>query len=283
MAFRFRRRVQVDDKAEMSFVDHLEVLRGHLFRSLIAVILGAIVVGVYNKFFIKKVLMGPTHNDFPTYAIMCKAGRSLGLGKAMCMEGIGIKMQNTAVSGQFSMFFTVVFIGGFIIAFPYVFWQFWKFVKPALTKKEMQKSRGVIFWVSFLFFLGVLFGYYVLAPYTVNFFSNFQMDENIQNIWTIGSYIETLVPLILGTGLAFQLPLVMFFLARVGIVTATSLRKVRKYAIVVIVVVAGLITPPDVISQVIVSVPLLILYEISVMLTARVEKEKAHEEALEWS
>lgn len=283
MAFRFRRRRQADDKGEMSFVDHLDVLRGHLFRSLVAVILGAIAVGVYNKFFIKKVLMGPTHNDFPTYAIMCKAGRAMGLGKAMCMDGISVKMQNTAVSGQLSMFFTIVFIGGFIIAFPYVFWEFWKFIKPALTKKEMQKTRGVIFWVSFLFFLGVLFGYYVLAPYTVNFFSNFQMDENIENIWTIVSYIQTLVPLILGTGLAFQLPLVMFFLARVGVVTASSLRKIRKYAIVVIVILAGLITPPDVISQIIVTVPLLILYEISVILTARVEKEKAHEEALEWS
>ena len=283
MAFRFRRRSQEDEKAEMSFVDHLEVLRGHLFRSLVAVMLGAVVVGIYNKFFVKKILMGPTHNDFPTYALMCRAGRALGLGKAMCMQAIGIKMQNTAVSGQFSMFFTVVFIGGFIIAFPYVFWQFWKFVKPALTKKEMQKTRGVIFWVSFLFFLGVLFGYYVLAPYTVNFFSNFQLDENIQNIWTIGSYIETLVPLILGTGLAFQLPLVMYFLARVGVVTASLLRNVRKYAIVVILVVAGFITPPDVISQIIVTVPLILLFEISVLLTARVEKEKAHNEALEWS
>jgi sec-independent protein translocase protein TatC len=227
--------------------------------------------------------MGPTHADFPTYEWLCKAGKFLRLGDSLCMGAINVPLQNTVVGGQFSMFFTVVFVGGLIISFPYVFYEFWKFIKPALTKKELGRTRGVIFWVSFLFFLGVLFGYFVLAPYTVNFFSNFQLDENIENKWTLSSYIDTLVPLILGTGLAFQLPLVMFFLSKVGIITARYLRSVRKYAILVIVIVAGVITPPDVISQIIVSIPLLLLYEISIWLSARVEKEKAEEEAEEWS
>jgi len=283
MAFEFLKRKGKDEKAEMSFIDHLEALRGHLFRSVVAIALGAIVFAVYNKFFVREVLMGPTHADFPTYKWLCKIGHLLGLGENMCMKDIGLKMQSTSVSGQFSMFFTLIFVGGIIVAFPYIFWEFWRFVKPALTKKELNKTRGVIFWVSLLFFLGVLFGYFVIAPYTVNFFANFQLDENIENRWTITSYIDTIVPLILGTGLAFQLPLVMFFLAKVGLMSADFLRRYRKYAIVIILIVAGVITPPDVISQIICTIPLMILYEVSIFLTAKVQREKAKEEAEEWS
>ena len=272
-----------EEKAEMSFVEHLEILRGHLFRSALAIAVGAVVFIVYNEFFVREVLMGPTHADFPTYRWLCKAGHAIGLGDAMCMKDIGLKMQSTSVSGQFSMYFTLIFVGGIIVAFPYIFWEFWRFVKPALTKKELSKTRGVIFWVSLLFFLGILFGYFVIAPYTVNFFANFQLDENIENRWTITSYIDTLVPLILGTGLAFQLPLVMFFLAKVGLMSPSFLRRNRKYAIVVILILAGIITPPDVISQVICTIPLMLLYEISIWLTVKVEKQKALEEKEEWS
>jgi sec-independent protein translocase protein TatC len=271
------------NRAEMSFVEHLEVLRGHLFRSVLAIVAGAIVVAIYNDFFVKKVLMGPTHAEFPTYSWLCKAGRYLNLGEALCMKDMVVKMQSTSVSGQFSMWFTVVLIGGVIIAFPYIFYEFWRFIRPALTEKELGKTRGVIFWVSLLFFTGVAFGYFVIAPYTVNFFANFQLDENIENRWTITSYIDTLIPLILGTGLAFQLPLVMLFLSKIGIVSPDYLRKGRKYAIVIIVVVAGVITPPDVISQIIVSIPLLLLYEVSIFLSARVVREREKQDALEWS
>jgi sec-independent protein translocase protein TatC len=277
------RRRNPEEKAEMSFVEHLEILRGHLFRSVLAIAVGAVVFIVYNDFFVKNVLMGPTHADFPTYRWLCKFGHSIGLGDKMCMKDIGLKMQSTSVSGQFSMYFTLIFVGGIIVAFPYIFWEFWRFVKPALTKKELSKTRGVIFWVSLLFFLGIMFGYFIIAPYTVNFFANFHLDENIENIWTITSYIDTLVPLILGTGLAFQLPLVMYFLAKVGLMSPGFLRRNRKYAIVVILVLAGIITPPDVISQVICTIPLMVLYEISIWLTAKVQKEKELEEKEEWS
>ncbi|HMK17959.1 MAG TPA: twin-arginine translocase subunit TatC [Chitinophagaceae bacterium] len=272
-----------EERAEMSFIEHLEVLRGHLFRSVLAIAAGAIVFIVYNTFFVREVLMGPTHADFPTYKWLCKLGHAIGLGDNMCMKDIGLKMQSTSVSGQFSMYFTLIFVGGIIVAFPYIFWEFWRFIKPALTKKELSKTRGVIFWVSFLFFLGITFGYFIIAPYTVNFFANFQLDDNIENRWTITSYIDTLVPLILGTGLAFQLPLVMFFLAKVGLMSPDFLRRNRKYAIVIILILAGVITPPDVISQIICTIPLLLLYEISIWLTAKVQKEKALEEKEEWS
>ena len=284
MAFSlFGRKKESGEKAEMSFVDHLEVLRGHLFRSVLAIAVGAIVFIVYDDFIVKKVLMGPTHADFPTYKWLCNFGHAVGLGDKMCMKEIGLKMQSTSVSGQFSMYFTLIFVGGIIVAFPYIFWEFWRFVKPALTKKELSKTRGVIFWVSLLFFSGILFGYFIIAPYTVNFFATFQLDENIENIWTITSYIDTLVPLILGSGLAFQLPLVMFFLAKVGLMSPDFLRRNRKYAIIIILILAGIITPPDVISQVICTIPLMLLYEISIWLTAKVQKEQALEEKEEWS
>ena len=276
----FKRSTNQDGK-EMSFIDHLEVLRGHLFRSALAIIIGAVVVGIYNKIFVQGVLMGPTHSNFPTYKLLCIIGEKIHI-KKLCMQGIGIKMQSTTVSGQFSVFFNAVLIGGFIIAFPYVFLQFWNFAKPALTKKELRNTRGVIFWVSLLFFMGVLFGYFVIAPYTVNFFANFQLDENIENRWTITSYINTLVPLILGTGLAFQLPLAMYFLTKISIVSSAFLKKYRKHAYVIMLVVAGIITPPDMLSQIIVTLPLVVLYEVSIVLAKRVEKAEKKEE-LEWS
>lgn len=272
------------DGDEMSFVDHLEDLRGHILRSVIAVILGAIVAGIFNKWIVKRVLLGPTHDDFPTYGTICRFGRYLNLGDALCMGGLDLRLQSTAVSAQFSMWFTVILVSGLIIAFPFVFYQFWDFIKPALTKKELTRTRGVIFWVSFLFFTGVAFGYFVVTPYALNFFYNFQLDEMVENIWTINSYIDMILPIVLGSGLAFQLPLVIFFLAKIGIVSAPYLRKIRKYAIVVIFIIAGIITPgPDVVSQLAVALPLLILYEISILLTKRVEKQKLEADKKEWS
>ena len=280
----FKRGGRNDERAEMSFIDHLEELRGHLLRSVVAIVIGAVGIAIYQDFFIKKVLLGPTHADFPTYGFLCRVGRYLGIEKALCMNGIDIQMQSTGVTTQFSTLISVMLIGGIIIAFPYIFWEFWKFIKPALTKKELQNTRGVIFWVSLLFFTGVFFGYFVVAPYTLNFFGNFQLDENIENRWTIASYFDTLIPLILGAGLAFQLPLLMVFLAKIGIVSATYLRKVRKYSIVIIMIVAAVITPgPDVISQLTVAIPLLLLYEISILLTRKIEKRRKEEDEKEWS
>lgn len=283
MAFKFLGNRKRDDRAEMSFVDHLDELRTHLIRAVVAIVIGMVFVGFNNKYIIDRIILGPTHEDFFSFRKICEWGHQLGMGDKMCISNIGINMQNTETTGQISLFFIVLFIGGFILAFPYVFWQFWQFVRPALTKKELNKTRGVIFWVSFLFFLGVLFGYFFITPFSMNFMATFSMSDKIQNIWTIKSYINTILPLVLGTGLAFQMPLVIYFLARIGIVSAGFLRKNRKYAIVIILVIAAVITPPDVISQVVVAVPLLALYEISIGLTKRVEKEKAKEEALEWS
>ena len=267
----------------MSFVDHLDELRSHLIRAIVAIVIGMIIAGIYNEFIIDKIVLGPVHKDFVSFRKICEWGKQLGLGDTMCIGNITIVMQNTATAGQVSLFFTVLFIGGFVLAFPYVFWEFWRFIRPALTKREMKSTTGVIFWVSFLFFLGILFGYFFLVPFSMNFLANFSLSPTIQNIWTIKSYINTILPLVLGTGLAFQMPLVLYFLARIGIVSSRILKSSRKYAIVVILIVAAIITPPDVISQVVVTIPLWALYEISILLTKRVEKQKIKEEQLEWS
>ena len=275
----FRSRTRNGDDQEMSFIEHLDVLRGHLFKSALAVAIGAIVMAIYNKFIVTRILMGPTHPDFWTYKKLCELSQKWGFGNKLCMQEIHLKMQSNAVSGQFDTYFNIVLIGGFILAFPYVFWQFWRFTKPALKEKELRNTRGVIFWVSLLFFLGVLFGYFVIAPYTISFFANFVLDSNIENIWTIGSYFTTVAQLVLGAGLAFQLPLVMYFLAKIGVVSASYLRRVRKYAILIIVIVASIITPPDMLSTIVASVPLILLYEISILLCVKVEKKQAREEA----
>ena len=265
----------------MSFFEHLDELRGHVFKSAVAIAIGACAMAYYNTFIVRRILMGPMHPDFPTYTFLCRMGDKLNLGSALCLHQINIKMQSNAVGGQFGVYFNIILIGGFILAFPYVFWQFWKFIKPGLTNNEAKNTKGVIFWVSFLFFLGVLFGYFVLAPYTVNFFANFSLDDNIENLWTINSYFNTIVPLILGAGLAFQLPLVMYFLAKADIVSSTYLKSVRKYAVLIIFIVAAIITPPDMLSQIICAIPLVLLYEISILLCKRVEKkDKANPE---WS
>lgn len=281
--FGWKKKDAGEEKAEMSFIDHLEVLRKHLFRSVLFIVLGMIVAGIYNDFIVDKIVLGPIHEDFVTFKKICEWGRQVGLGDKMCIGKIGVTMQNVDTTGQVSLFFTSMFVTGFIIAFPLVFREFWKFVKPALTKNELNKTRGVIFWVSFLFFTGVLFGYFILMPFSMNFLATFTMSDTIQNIWTIKSYINTMMPLVLGSGLAFQMPLVMYFLAKIGIVSGSFLRKNRRYAIVVILIVAAIITPPDVISQIVVTLPLWLLYEISIVLATRVEKEKAREEKEEWS
>lgn len=281
--FSWRKKNEKDEKAEMSFIDHLEELRGHLFRSSIAVVIGMVIAGIYNKFIIDKIVLGPIHKDFITFRKICELGKNIGLGDKLCIGKVGVTMQNVDTTGQISLFFTSLFVGGFIIAFPFVFREFWNFVKPALTKNELRKTGGVIFWVSFLFFTGILFGYFFLMPFSMNFLANFSMSDSIQNIWTIKSYINTMMPLVLGSGLAFQMPLVIFFLAKIGLITAKFLRTNRRYALVVILIIAAIITPPDVVSQTVVTMPLWILYEISIVLAARVEKQKVKEEKEEWS
>ena len=262
------------DKSEMSFIDHLEALRWHIVRSLIAVMVGAIVIFVYMDWVFDNVIMGPIEKDFVSYMALCDFSHWLGVGDALCMPAPNIKdFLATQYTTLFMSSISIAFVGGFIFAFPYIFWEFWRFVKPALTKKELRSTRGAIAFVSFFFFTGAAFGYFILAPFTFSFLSNYTLGTKIviRPTPTLSDHIENLTNITLGTAIAFQLPVVAYVLTRVGLITPRFLKAYRKYAIVVILVVAAIITPsPDWISQMIVCVPLIMLYELSILISKRV-------------
>ena len=270
------------EQAEMSFIDHLEELRWHVIRAVIAILVGAVVVFINIDFVVDKVLMGPVHNDFITYKWLCALGNKLGV-QDLCLQDFSIKFMSNAMTEQFLMTFTVAFTGGFIIAFPYVFWEIWKFVRPALSAKEKRGTRGAIAWVSILFFMGVAFGYYVLTPFMVNFYSNYSLSALIEFRPTISDYFENLIYLTVGIGLLFQLPVVVMLLTRVGILTPHTLRNIRKYAFVVILIMAAIITPStDPFSLMLVTAPLYLLYEFSIALSMRIYKRQMKEADKEW-
>lgn len=261
----------------MSFIDHLEELRWHVVRSA-AVILGmAILIFIYIDFVFDRIVFGPMRADFFTYTGLCEFSRLVHLGDALCMPPPNVQMQVTEFGSQFMSSITLSVIGGFILAFPYVFWEIWRFIKPALSAVEIRKSRFAIFWVSFFFFLGVLFGYFLLAPFTFSFLSNFKIGtlQAIETRPTLSDYVDNMVNIILGTGLAFELPVIAYVLTRIGLVTPVFMAQYRKYAYVVILVVAAIITPsPDWMSQLIVALPLFVLYEVGILVSMKVYKEE---------
>jgi len=280
----FLNRRNKDTAAEMSFIDHLEELRWHIIRAVVAVLIGAIGVFVYVREIVDKILLAPAHDNFITYKWLCKAGHFFGLGNTLCMAGTKVSFISTAMTGQFISSFTVAFVGGFVIAFPYVFWEFWRFVSPALKPKEIKKTRGVIFWVSVLFFLGVGFGYYVLTPFMVNFYFSYSLSPLIEIKPTFSDYVENLVYTTVGIGVLFQMPLLVMVLTRIGVITARFLKKYRRHAFVVILIAAAIITPStDPFSLTLVTIPLYALYEASIIIASRINRARAKEEAKEWS
>ncbi|MBS1567528.1 MAG: twin-arginine translocase subunit TatC [Bacteroidetes bacterium] len=279
------KRKRGEENAEMSFIDHLEALRWHLIRSVIAILVGAIVIFIYVEKVTDVVIMGPAHKDFPTYAGLCNLGHKLHIGNALCMGDFQIKFQSNAMTEQFMTSFTIAFVGGFIIAFPFVFWEFWRFVKPALSRKEIRKTRGIIFWVSALFFMGVAFGYYILTPFMINFYSTYSLSPTLIEFKpTLSDYIENLIYTTVGIGVLFQMPLLVMFLAKIGIVTPKFLKKYRRHAFVVILILAAIITPStDPFSLTLVTIPLYALYEASIFVASKVYKEREKRDAEEWS
>jgi sec-independent protein translocase protein TatC len=262
---------------EMSFVDHLDALRWHIFRMLISIIICAIVAFFNIEYIFQHIILAPTHKTFPSYKVLCWLGQKLQIS-SLCMQDVPINFQSTELSTQFMMSFSSSFVFGFIIASPYVFWEIWRFIKPALSPYEIKQSRGVIWMVSALFFFGVAFGYFILAPYTINFFASYQLSPQFQNIFKIDDYLDNMISLTIGTGLVFQLPVLVFFLSKVGILTPSFMREIRKYAILIILVVAAVITPPDMFSMIIVAIPLIILYEISIYISGIIEKKRKKQE-----
>lgn len=273
------------EKKEMTFIDHLDALRSHLVRSVLAILILAITFFIYRDWIFDNIITGPLNHDFITYKIFCKLSQLFHLGDALCMQPVEVKMQSNTFGGQLFSAITMCFVGGIILAFPYLFWEIWKFVKPALKEKEIKGTRFVVFWVSFFFLLGSLFGFMILGPFTFNFLAGFQLGTNhlIDTRPTLSDYFDNLISLTVGCGLAFELPVISWVLTKIGIITPKYLKKIRRYAIVVILIVAAIITPsPDISSQLIVFIPLMSLYELSIIISSRVYKEEKKKEE-EWS
>lgn len=265
------------EQEEMSFIDHLEELRWHIVRSITAVLLMAILIFVFQDFVFDVIILGPLSKDFVSYIKLCEFSQWAHMGNALCMPPPSVELQATTFGTQFMSSITIAFTGGFILAFPYIFFEVWRFIKPALSQKELRSARGGIFWVSFFFFTGGAFGYFILAPFTFSFLSNFKLGtENlILTRPTLSDYIEMMTNIILGAGIAFQLPIVSYVLTKIGLVTPKFLKTYRKYALVAILVIAAIITPsPDWMSQMIVFIPLFLLYEIGVIISTRVHKKE---------
>lgn len=251
------------DRGEMTFLQHLEALRWHLVRVAIAIIVLALIAFFNKDVIFDGIILAPKNSDFWTYRMLCEFSQKFNLD--MCMDKPSFNVINLDLSGQFTTHMWIAFMTGFILAFPYFVWEIWRFVKPALSGHEMRHSRGIVFFTSLLFLSGVLFGYYIITPLSVNFLGNYQVSKEITNTISMDSYINTVTVLSLSTGFVFELPMVVYFLSKLGVITPQFMRSYRKHAMIVNLIIAALITPsPDVTSQMLVALPLFLLYEISI-------------------
>jgi sec-independent protein translocase protein TatC len=265
---------------EMSFLDHLEDLRWHLIRSTLAVVILGTVAFMAKDFIFDVLIFGPKNPDFPTYKFLCRLATNIGLEDSFCFTEVQFRIQSRTMAGQFSAHIWTSIMAGFIVAFPYVLYEFWKFVSPGLKDNERSTSRGFIFIASILFFIGVLFGYYVVTPLSINFLGSYRVSDQVFNDFDLSNYIGLVRASVLASGLIFELPIIIYFLTKVGVVTPQFLRKYRKFALVIVLIISAIITPPDIASQVIVSVPVLLLYEVSIYISAWVvRKQKRKDKA----
>ncbi len=255
------------DNQEMSFLDHLEELRWHIIRAICGIMIIAIVVFVMKNFVFQNIIFAPKESDFLTYRFFC------WVNDALCFSPPEFQVQAFKIEEQFVSHIKVSIVLGFIVSFPYVFYEMWKFVKPGLYKKEVTAARGIVGICSTLFLIGVLFGYFIITPFALTFLTNYNLGETVAQP-TLTSYINNLMMYTLPTGLIFELPVVMFMLAKIGLITARDLKQYRKIALVVILVVSAIITPPDVMTQIMISIPLYGLYELSIKVVSRVEKQE---------
>lgn len=259
---------------EMSFLDHLEELRWSLVRITIAILIAATLVFFVSDFLFDVILFGPTRASFFTYTAFCELSHYLGFADSICVTEMPFIIQNTTMEGQVNVFIWICILAGFILSFPFILWEVWKFISPALYDNEKKNAKIFIFTSSILFFLGVLFGYYIVIPMSVNFLATFSVSDVVKNQFTLDSYISMVKTSVLASGLFFELPIIIYFLTKLGLVTPNFLRTYRKYAIVIVLIVAAIVTPPDVVSQIIVAIPMLLIFEVSVIIAAIVHKRK---------
>lgn len=261
---------------EMSFLEHLEELRWHIIRSVLAIFIFMIIAFIFKNFLFDQVILAPKNPEFFTNRLFCRLGEMLNT-TALCINTKHLNLINIKMSGQLTTHIAVAMVSGLILAFPVILWEFWQFFKPALRQNEAKYAKGAVTAASLLFFTGVLFGFYLLAPLSFHFLGSYEISPEVTNQINVRSYIGTLTSICLATGVVFELPIVAFFLTKIGVITPMFMRKYRKHAIVVIFILAAIITPPDIFSQVLVSIPLLILYEVSILISARVMKQKDKE------
>lgn len=266
---------------EMSFLDHLEELRWHLIKIVLAIVIVATLAFIFSRFIFDNIIFAPLHMSFPTYDFLCKTATFIDIETSFCNDEIPLILQNRTMAGQFSADIWTAILGGFIISFPYVIYQLWLFISPGLHADERKHSRGFIIISSVLFFIGVLFGYFIITPLSINFLANYSISELVDNQIDISSYIGLVRASALASGLVFELPIIIYFLTKIGLVTPEFLKKYRKYALVIVLVLSAIITPPDIASQIIVAIPILILYQVSIFISKIVvrnqkRKEKKH-------
>lgn len=265
--------------SEMTFFEHIEALRPHLMRASMALLVMIVAAFVGKAFIIDVLLMGPQSADFPTNKFFCYMSHVLTNGDSLCINNLHFNLYNTALGGQFNLHMQVALVSAIAVAVPYLLWEVWRFISPALTPYERRKSRMFVLYGSLCFFAGLSFGYFVIAPLSVNFLSTYQASSEISNIIDIKSYLSTVINVSMACAVVFQLPLLVYFLARMGIVTSAFLRKYRRHAIILLAILSAIITPPDLFSLFLVILPLYGLYEYSIVLADKVEKKKAKDEA----
>lgn len=270
----------MSEEKEMSFLDHLEELRWHIIRALLAVIVLTIVAFFFVEWIFENIVFAPAKVDFPTFQYMCQIGNALGIPDALCVKDLPFKIQSRNMTGQFMMSISASFAIGLTVAFPYVVWEIWSFIRPGLETKERKFSKGAVFAISFLFLLGILFGYYLLSPMTIWFLATYSISSVIENVFDVTSYVSTITSLVIGCGLLFEFPVVIYFLTKVGLVTPDLMRKYRRHSVVVIIILGAIITPSaDPFSLTVISLPLYLLFEISIFTSAIVLRRKQKEEA----
>jgi sec-independent protein translocase protein TatC len=263
---------------EMSFLDHLEELRWHLIRATLSIVIIGTIAFIFSRSLFKLIIFAPLDMSFPTYSFLCKAGQLINVETSFCNDTLPMIIQNRTMAGQFSADIWTSILAGFIISFPYVIYQLWKFISPGLLSEERKYSKGFIILSSLLFFLGVLFGYYIVTPLSINFLANYSISDVVDNQIDISSYIALVRSAALASGLVFELPIIIYFLTKVGLVTPEILRKYRKYALVIVLILSAIITPPDIASQVIVAIPILILYQVSIYISKVVVRNQKKKE-----
>ena len=263
------------DTKEMGFFDHIDELRKHIIRSVVAILIGAVIVFLNKHLLFDVILFGPMRLDFWTYKQMCDISYKLTGTDQYCMKEMGFVLSNIDITGQFTQHLFIAFIGGIIISFPFVLWQLWAFIRPALGPKEVSYAKGIVFFSSLLFFIGILFGYFILSPLSISFLGSYRVSDLVSNEINLESYISFLATLTFATGLIFEMPILVYFLAKIGILGSSIMRKYRRYAIVIILLIAGILTPsPDMASQIMMALPLYGLYELSILVAKGVEKNK---------